>query len=85
MIKIEIIKANKSSKGIDIMTPACNILTEKMAKILTDKVVNLKCENHKDSKGVITITSTPNKKSSFEITKSNFCCIDFENSIQFQK
>jgi hypothetical protein len=85
MIKIEIVKANKSSKGLDIMTPVCNIVAEKMAKILTDKVLDLKCENHPDSTGVITITSTPNKDSSFEITKSSFCCLEFENSIHFQK
>lgn len=84
MIKIEVIKANKSSKGIDISTPVCNSSAEKIAENLISKVSNFKCENHPESIGIITIISTPNQSSLFEISKSNFCCKEFENSIQIQ-
>ena len=82
MIKIEVIKANKSNKGLDITTPVCNIATERIAESLIQKVSNFKCENHPESIGIITIVSTPNQSSMFEISKSNFCCIEFENSVQ---
>lgn len=35
MIKIEVIKANKSNKAIDTTTPVCNIATERIAESLT--------------------------------------------------
>jgi hypothetical protein len=84
MIKIEITKASKSSNGIDLMTPICNNATEAFGKNLKQKVSNFKCKDHPNSSGTIRIISTPNKSSLFEIRKSNFCCLDFENSIQIQ-
>jgi hypothetical protein len=84
MIKIEVIKANKSTNGIDFTTPICNNAAEKIAETLKQKVSNFKCKNHLDSYGIIKVISTPNKSSLFEISKSNFCCIDFENSVQVQ-
>lgn len=82
MIRIQVVKANKSTKGIDITTPVCNIAAEKIGESLIQKVSNFKCENHPESTGIITIVSTPNQSSMFEISKSNFCCIEFENSVQ---
>ena len=84
MIQIEVIKAKKSTKGIDITTPVCNIATERIAEGLIQKVSNFKCENHPESIGIITIVSTPNQSSMFEISKSNFCCTEFENSVQIK-
>ena len=83
MIKIEVVKANKPNKGIDISTPVCNVAAEKTGEILTEKLANSKCKKHTESSGTITVVSTPNQDSLFEIRKSNFCCIEFENSIQF--
>lgn len=83
MIKIEVIKAIKSNKGIDISTPICNNAAEKIAENLERKVSEFKCKNHTESYGIITVVSTPNNSSLFEIRKSNFCCVDFENSVQF--
>lgn len=83
MIKIEVIKANKSNSGIDFTTPICNNASEKIAETLDRKVSEFKCKNHPDSYGVITVISTPNSSSLFEIRKSEFCCVDFENAVQF--
>jgi hypothetical protein len=84
MIKIEVIKAIKSNKGIDISTPVCNIAAEKLAENLERKVSEFNCKNHTNSYGIITVISTPNNSKLFDIRKSNFCCVDFENSVQFE-
>lgn len=84
MIRIEVIKAYKSTKQIDFETPICNNAAEKIAENLKQKIANFHCKNHPESYGIITIISTPNESSLFKISKSNFCCIDFEDSIQIQ-
>jgi hypothetical protein len=81
MIKIEVIKAYKSSNKIDLTTPVANIAAEKIGELLNKKVSNHMCEIHPESTGNITVVSTPNNSTMYEINKSNFCCEEFEKSI----
>ena len=57
-----------------------NSIIETLSKDLNEKFKNEKCEVHKElSRGVITILIDENNKS--QTKKTEFCCKEFENSI----
>jgi hypothetical protein len=84
MIKIEVIKAYKSSNKIDLTTPVANIAAAEIGDLLNKHVSKYKCKIHPESAGKITVISTPNNSPMYEINKSNFCCEEFENSIDIK-
>jgi hypothetical protein len=83
MIKVNVIEA-RPKKGLDIATPAYNVVAKGLADTIRKSVGNRSCE--KDGHGlynnVITITSHNNKIPDGKWT--SFCCTDFRDTVELK-
>ncbi len=81
MITVKVMLQPKSSDMTkNIITAAYNAAVESIAKSLREKVKNMKCKDHPNSKPVITIRADANGK--YTVLKDSFCCNKFKESIQ---
>lgn len=76
MIQVEVEKIHSGDFGDEILNGAA----EAVAEGLQDEFKDAKCANCVDSRGVVTIHA--DRQESMYVTKSNFCCKDFEDRIQ---
>ena len=80
MITVKTKELGKPSDLVkNIKSIATNELAKAIAKQLSERLKNVKCNNHPSSNPIIMIRADDNGKCT--VLKENFCCTEFKNSI----